>query len=147
MDRPKPLGRTAYRWFFETQMRWADTDVYGHMNNVRHHEYFDTALGMALITHGALTDAPDEPIGLVARNEADYFAEIVFPARIAVGVRVERIGRTSLTWGFGLFADEAATTAARGRFVHVYVSRKNRRPAPLSEALLACANALLVEQT
>jgi acyl-CoA thioester hydrolase len=143
-ERPQPDDRAAYPWHFVTRMRWGDADVYGHLNNARYIEYFDTALNVALIEHGALDLSPDArgPIGLVARNEADFFSEVTFPAAISVGVRVERIGRTSLAWGFGLFACDEPLAAARGRIIHVYVERRSRRPARLAGKLLTCAEAL-----
>lgn len=146
-ERLQPLTRRAYPWHVETCLQWADSDLYGHLNNVAYLAYFDTALNMALVEHGALDVAQGAggPIGLVVQSGAQYFAEVTFPSRLHIGVRVEAIGRTSLTWGFGLFARDGETCAARGNFVHVYVDRKTRRPTPLSPALLACAQALFAD--
>lgn len=140
-----PLG--VFPHVVDTQLQWADSDVYGHLNNVAYLAYFDTALNLALVEHGALDIAPSGAglIGLVARSEAQYFAEVTFPARLRIGVRVEAIGRTSLTWGFGLFVREKPLCAARGTFVHVYVDRRTRRPQPLNPPLLDCARALFVD--
>ena len=143
-ERLPALPLSAYPYVVETQLQWADSDIYGHLNNVAYLAYFDTALNMALVEHGALDVTPggDGLIGLVAQSGAQYFAEVTFPSRLRIGVRVEAIGRTSLTWGFGLFARDRPLCAARGNFVHVYVDRQNRRPQPLSPALQACAQAL-----
>lgn len=144
------LERGAYPWQMQAVLQWADSDIYGHLNNVAYLKYFDTALNMALIDYGALDLSPDatDPIGLVVQNGAQFFSEVTFPCRLTIGARVEKIGRTSLTWGFGLFAGDDPLCAARGSYVHVYVDRQSRRPTPLTAALAACAQALLVsEQT
>lgn len=142
--RLSPLPRSAWPWHQETLLQWADSDLYGHLNNVAYLKYFDTALNMALIAHGALDLRPGakDPIGLVVQNGAQFFAEITFPTRLWVGARVESIGRTSLTWGFGLFAEGQELSAARGQYIHVYVDPVSRRPVPLTPQLLACAKAL-----
>ncbi|MCC5971039.1 MAG: acyl-CoA thioesterase [Pararhodobacter sp.] len=148
-QRLHPLPKKAFPWFIETQLQWTDSDLYGHLNNVSYLAYFDTALNMALVEHGALDPTPSGqgPIGLVVQNGAQFFAEVAFPSRLHIGVRVESIGRSSLTWGFGLFARDAALCAARGYFVHVYVDRDTRRPQPLGPSLSRCAEALFVDPT
>lgn len=144
-SRLEALPRAAFPWQMQSVLQWADSDIYGHLNNVAYLKYFDTALNMALIEHGALDLSPaaTDPIGLVVQNGAQFFAEVTFPCQLTIGARVEAIGRTSLTWGFGLFAGDAPLCAARGTYVHVYVDRNGRRPLPLTPAILACAQALL----
>lgn len=141
------LERRAYPWQMQSVLQWADSDIYGHLNNVAYLKYFDTALNMALIDHGALDLSPTatDPIGLVVQNGAQFFSEVTFPCRLTIGARVEKIGRTSLTWGFGLFAGDDLLCAARGSYVHVYVDRLTRRPIALTPALAACADALLAQ--
>src|SRR5690606_738101 len=143
-ERLSATPRSAYPWHQETVLQWEDSDIYGHLNNVAYLKYFDTALNMALIEHGALdlSSGATDPIGLVVKNGAEFFSEITFPTRLWVGARVERVGRTSLTWGFGLFAADKELCAARGTYVHVYVDRKTRRPVELTDKLIACAQAL-----
>ncbi|MDO5527922.1 MAG: acyl-CoA thioesterase [Paracoccus sp. (in: a-proteobacteria)] len=142
--RLSPLPPGAYAWHHELTPDWADSDIYGHVNNVAYLSYFDTTMNLALVEHGALdlTARASGPIGLVVQNGAQFFHEINFPARICVGVRVEAIGTTSLAWGFGLFDTQRNICAARGRFVHVYVDRETRRPTPLTPALKICAETL-----
>nr|WP_272214644.1 acyl-CoA thioesterase [Marinicella sp. W31]MDC2880272.1 acyl-CoA thioesterase [Marinicella sp. W31] len=116
-ERLPPLSPGAYAWLYETAPQWNDCDIYGHVNNVSYLSYFDTAMNIALLEHGALDLAAEAegPIGLVVQNGAQFFKEITFPARLGIGVRIEAIGRTSLTWGFGLFEQPDATCCARGR--------------------------------
>lgn len=140
--RPAPEGRTAFPRLYVMQTRWNDVDRYGHMNNVVYLEYFDSALNRALIEAGALDLAGAGAIGIVASVGCDYFSEVSYPDEVEVGVRVTRIGTSSLAWGFGLFRAGAPLTAAVGRTVHVYVDRTSRRPQPLGPALRALAETL-----
>lgn len=144
--RPAPDGRTAFPRFYTMQTRWNDVDRYGHMNNVVYLEYFDSALNRALIGAGALDFSGTGPIGIVANVGCDYFSEVSYPDEVEVGVRIERIGSSSLTWGFGLFRAGAPLAAAVGRTVHVYVDRASRRPQPLTPTLRAFAEALYAPQ-
>ncbi|MET4104595.1 acyl-CoA thioester hydrolase [Roseovarius sp. MBR-78] len=148
-ERLDALTLNAFPHVVDTLLQWSDSDVYGHLNNVAYLAYFDTALNVALVELEALDISPQGEglIGLVAQSNAHYFSEVTFPSRLRVGVRVEAIGRTSLTWGFGLFSRENLICAARGTFVHVYVDRQTRRPQPLSPALLSCATALFMDPT
>ncbi|MFG1301593.1 thioesterase family protein [Xanthobacter sp. V3C-3] len=142
--RPAPEGRTAFPRLYVMQTRWNDVDRYGHMNNVVYLEYFDSALNRALIEAGALDLAGAGAIGIVASVGCDYFSEVSYPDEVEVGVRVTRIGNSSLAWGFGLFRAGAPLTAAVGRTVHVYVDRTSSRPQPLGPALRALAETLHV---
>lgn len=137
--RPKPEPRSAYREFYAMQTRWSDMDIYGHVNNVVYMQYCDAALNRALINAGALELKGTTPIGIVARNQTNYFSEISYPDNVEIGVRVEHIGNTSLLWGFGIFRAGEELTAAKSEYVHVYVDRLTRRPVKLTPALQALA--------
>jgi acyl-CoA thioester hydrolase len=120
-----------------------DNDVYGHVNNVVHYSFFDTAVNGWLIEQRALDFRAGAVVGLVVHTECDYFDEIAFPQTIDAGLRLLRLGRSSVTYEVGLFADDAPRAAAVGRFVHVYVDRATRQPvAALPPALQAAALAL-----
>jgi len=142
--RPKAEPRSAYREFYQMQTRWSDMDIYGHVNNVVYMQYCDAALNRSLIAAGALDLLGSTPIGIVARNSTNYFAEISYPDNVAVGVRVEHIGNTSLLWGFGIFKDGEELAAAKSEYVHVYVNRDSRRPVALSRELRQLAERLYV---
>lgn len=142
--RPTAHHRRDYRRFFDMETRWNDMDLYGHMNNVVYMEYFDSALNRALIGAGALDLHGDGPIGVVAQSYTHYFSEVAYPDRVTVGVRVDRIGNTSLSWGFALFREDEERAAAQGGYVHVYVDRKTRRPVPLGPQHRAIGERLLV---
>ena len=134
--RPAAPARTAYPHFCALQTRWSDNDVYGHVNNVIYYSYFDTAVNRWLIDAGALDIQGGNTIGLVVETQCHYFAPLAFPQPIEAGLRVAHVGRSSLRFEIGLFAEGAAQAAAAGHFVHVYVDRTTRRPVALPAALL-----------
>lgn len=112
-----------------------DNDIYGHVNNAVHYSYFDTAVNRYLIDTGALDLQNGAVIGLVVETGCSYFKEIAFPERIAAGLRVTWIGRTSVRFEVALFREDDEFAAAQGHFVHVYVDRTTRRPVDLPDAL------------
>ena len=112
-----------------------DNDIYGHVNNAVHYSYFDTAVNRYLIETGALDLQNGSVIVLVVETACSYFKELAFPDRISAGLRVTRIGRTSVRFEVALFREDDEFAAAQGHFVHVYVDRATRRPVDLPEAL------------
>ncbi len=136
-ERAAPLPRSHFRHFEAVSTRWADNDVYGHMNNVVHYACFDTAVNRYLIEAGALDIHAGAVIGLVVQTQCHYFEPLSFPQRLQVGLRVARRGGSSVHYGLGLFAEGADLSAAVGRFVHVYVDRHSRRPVALPLELRA----------
>lgn len=134
-DRPVPSARADYRAFRAITTRWMDNDVYGHMNNVVHYSLFDTAVNGWLIERGVLDIHGGDQIGLVVETGCRYFAEMAFPDVVTAGLRVARLGSSSVRYEVGLFRNDEETAAAEGFFVHVYVDRQSRRPKPLGEAL------------
>jgi acyl-CoA thioester hydrolase len=145
--RPQPEPRSAYRLFRPVATRWADNDVYGHINNVVYYSYFDTAVNGHLIEAGALDVHAGAVIGLVVQTHCDYFAPLAFPQALEAGLRVAHRGRSSVRYEIGLFAAGDALSAAAGHFVHVYVDRATRRPAPLPAPLLAALTPLMGDRS
>jgi acyl-CoA thioester hydrolase len=138
-----PDARASYRAFRPITSRWMDNDVYGHVNNVVYYSWFDTAVNAHLIEHNALDIHHGEVIGLVVETQCSYFAPLAFPQTIHAGIRVARLGTSSVRYEVGLFAEGADTCAARGHFVHVYVDRATRRPVPLPLALKTVLETLI----
>jgi acyl-CoA thioester hydrolase len=134
-DRPLPELRAAYRHFRTITTRWMDNDVYGHVNNVQYYSFFDTVVNGYLIAQGALDPERSAVIGLVVETKCNYFESLSFPDDVQAGLRVGRLGATSVRYEIGLFRGDAAQAAAQGHFVHVYVDRATRRPVPLPEPL------------
>ena len=142
--RPHAEPRDAYRAFRTITTRWMDNDQYGHVNNVIYYSWFDTAVNAHLIEQGALDTAGGSTIGFVVETQCHYFAPLAFPQNVVAGIRVANMGSSSVRYEVGLFAEDGATTAARGHFVHVYVDRATQRPVPLPDALKAVLAPLLV---
>ena len=127
-SRPQPESRSAFKVFRRIDTRWMDNDVYGHVNNVVYYSWFDTAVNAHLIEQGALDIHHGETIGLVIETQCNYFAPLAFPQTIEAGIRVAKMGGSSVRYEIGLFAQGEDLCAARGHFVHVYVDKENRRP-------------------
>ncbi|HYP72235.1 MAG TPA: thioesterase family protein [Variovorax sp.] len=143
-SRPTPNLRSSYPVFRAIPTRWADNDMYGHVNNVVYYSWFDTAVNALLIERGALDIQQGEVIGLVVETQCNYFSSLAFPQTVEAGVRVAHAGTSSIRYEVGLFAQGADTAAAQGHFVHVYVDRATQRPVPLPRALREVVDALRV---
>lgn len=129
--------RDEYAEFYRMQTRWMDCDIYGHVNNVVHYSLFDTAVNGWLIENGLLDPHGGESYGLVVETGCRYHAEMRFPARVAAGIRVGRLGNSSVRYEIGLFADDEDLAVAEGFFVHVHVARLTHRPVRISGRLRA----------
>jgi acyl-CoA thioester hydrolase len=125
--------RDAYPVWRELATRWADNDAYGHVNNVVHYSWFDTAVNAWLIDNGLLDIAAGDPIGLVVETGCRYAGALTYPEPVEIGLGVERLGGSSVSYRLGVFGKGADEAAAEGHFTHVYVGRESRRPVPLPE--------------
>ena len=133
MTRPTPNSLESYPHHLTLPTRWADNDVYGHVNNSVYYFYFDTVVNRWLIDNGLLEIGTSETIGLVVGTSCDYFSPISFPDKIVAGLRAAKVGSSSVTYEIGLFRNDETTASAQGSFVHVYVDEKTRRPVKISE--------------
>lgn len=142
--KPARPSRNQFRAFWPIATRWADNDVYGHVNNVQYYAFFDTAVNGALVREGLLDIDGSPIVGLVVETTCTYFHSVAFPDLLEVGLAIERIGSSSLTYRLAVFRSGEADAAAAGRFVHVYVDRKSQRPVPLPALLRRYAEGLLI---
>jgi acyl-CoA thioester hydrolase len=140
--RQQRLGRDAFGLFRTVPTRWADNDVYGHVNNVVYYAWFDTAVNAWLVEGGFLDIAGSPVVGLVVETTCSYFESVAFPEAVEVGLGVERLGNSSVTYRIGIFREGGERAAAQGRFTHVYVDRGTQRPAPIPADLRAALEAL-----
>ena len=145
-DRPQPELRSAYRHFRSISTRWMDNDVYGHINNVQYYSFFDTVVNGYLIEQGALDPLDGAVIGLVVETKCNYFESLSFPDEIHAGLRVARIGASSVRYEIGLFRQGDDEPAATGHFVHVWVDRVTQRPVPVPSAIRAALEQLVAER-
>jgi acyl-CoA thioester hydrolase len=137
--------RSSFAHCFPIQTRWADNDVYGHVNNVTYYSYFDTAVNSWLIDHGALDIHGDQVVGYVVETGCAYFSPVAFPDVLQVGLRVARIGRSSVRYEVAVYRNDEPLPAAAGHFVHVYVDRGSGRAAAIPERTLRALQGLVME--
>lgn len=136
--------RERYAHFDPITTRWLDNDAYGHVNNVVYYAWFDSVVNRWLIERGLLDIHAGPVIGLVVETHCQYFASATFPDTIHAGLRVARIGSSSVRYEVGLFRGADHEAAAQGYFVHVYVDRQSRRPVPLPQRLREALQALVM---
>ncbi|WP_395624065.1 acyl-CoA thioesterase [Sphingomonas daechungensis] len=128
MSRTPAATRSDFKTWRKMTTRWADNDAYGHVNNTVYYEWFDSAVNAWMVENGMLEIAHGDPIALVVETRCTYAAPLAFPQPIEVGLAVSAIGRSSIRYRIGIFAEGAVTAAAEGEFVHVVVDRASRRP-------------------
>ncbi len=148
MSTRHPPGRRAdYRWFHEITTRWMDNDVFRHVNNVIYFSWFDTAVTYWESTHNVV-DLLDGPIHcVVAEVQCRYYSSVAWPDRISVGIRVGRIGNSSVRYEIGIFRNTDDIAAAEGYFVHVFVERGSQKPAAIPEASRRILQTVSTEET
>jgi acyl-CoA thioester hydrolase len=144
-ERIRPAGRGDFPHFLTITTRWMDNDAYGHINNVVYYSYFDTVVNAYLIGKGVLEIGKSAAIGLVVETGCHYFSSLAYPDVVHAGLRVARLGGSSVRYEIGIFGNAEPLSAARGHFVHVYVDQATRRPVPLPAALRAALEPLLVQ--
>jgi acyl-CoA thioester hydrolase len=131
MTRTPPPRRADFRYFVPITTRWMDNDAYGHVNNVIYYSWIDTAVNRFLIDHRLLDIGESPVVGIVAETGCRYLAQIAYPDPVTVGLRVGRLGRSSVRYEVAVFRAEDEAASAEGHFVHVYVDRATMRPVPI----------------
>jgi acyl-CoA thioester hydrolase len=127
--------------------RWADNDIYGHVNNVEYYAFFDTIINAYLIEEGGLDIHGGAVIGLCAESHCSFQAAMAFPEVVDAALRVGRLGNSSVRYEIGLFREGVEEPAATGSFVHVFVDRETRRPVAIPAPVRAALERVLVEAT
>ncbi len=134
MTARQPETRDGYVHFSRITTRWNDNDVYGHVNNVVYYSYFDTVVNKFLIDGKCLDLQQSSIVGLVVETQCQYFRPITFPDTVDAGIRVAKLGSSSVRYEVGLFRNDDHQTAAQGHFVHVYVDRLTNKPVTIPDA-------------
>ena len=145
-DRVTPESRKDYRWFTPITTRWHDNDLYGHVNNVTYYAFFDSVANRFLVEEGGLDIHGGDTIGLVVNSGCNYFAALAFPESLQGGLRVNRLGNSSVEYGIAIFRDGDNRAAAQGHFVHVFVDRQSRQSVAIPAALRKALQTLAPEQ-
>lgn len=140
MSRPHAHQRSDYLHFVDLTTRWADNDIYGHVNNVMYYSYFDTTANTYLIEHGGLDIHQGDVIGLVVDSGCSYFAPLAFPNRLQGGLRIAHIGSSSVRYEIAIFKTGEDHAAAQGHFVHVFVDRDSRKPVAIPDHMRTALN-------
>ena len=136
--------RSDYKRLTPIQTRWNDNDVYGHVNNVVYYAYFDTIINEVLIQDGKLDIHAGAAIGLCVESQCKYLAPAAYPDRLEGGLRIAKLGRSSIVYELGIFKEGREEPIAEGRFVHVFVDREGRRPTPLPDRLRSALEPLTI---
>lgn len=129
--------RSDYRHFHAITTRWMDNDAYGHVNNVVYYSWFDTVVNQFLIANAALDIERSPVIGLVIETQCNYFASVAFPDPVTAGLRVTKLGNSSVRYEVGIFRGDEDSASAQGHFVHVYVDRVSRKPSAIPDKMRA----------
>jgi acyl-CoA thioester hydrolase len=143
-EETKPQRRADYPHLLAIPTRWLDNDVYGHVNNVQYYAFFDTVINRWLIEEGGLDIHRGQVIGVCAESHCRFDAPIAFPATIDAGLRVGKVGGSSVRYEIGLFRGGSDEPLASGWFVHVFVDRDTRRPAGIPEQVRESLERLVV---
>ena len=126
--------------------RWSDNDIYQHVNNVVYFSYFDTAVNQNLVELGILSIGNSDVVGFVVSNQCQFFASISFPDTVYVGLSVEKIGHSSVTYRLGIFKNNENSLSALGTYTHVYVDRNTQRPVAIPLKTREMFESLLIER-
>ena len=127
--------RDRYPHFLSIQTRWSDNDIYGHVNNVTYYSYFDTVVNCFLIDQGGLDIETDSVIGMAVETMCKFSKPLAYPEVLEAGLRVGKLGNSSVRYEIGIFQEGAVEAAAMGHFVHVFVDRATGKPAPIPDAI------------
>lgn len=135
--KPQEFQKSHFPFFKTVNTRWADNDIYGHVNNAVYYQYFDSVINAYLIAEGGLDIHDGDAIGFMVRSECDYFAPMAYPSDVVVGLGVEKLGNSSVQYRLGLFTEDDDAPAAIGSMVHVFVDRASNRPVPIPDSIRA----------
>tara|TARA_E500000331_G_C16799759_1_gene516073 strand:+ start:158 stop:589 length:432 start_codon:yes stop_codon:yes gene_type:complete len=136
------FSRSDFKWFIDLQSRWMDNDAYGHINNVIYYAWFDTAVNRFLVDNELLDYQNDTVHGIVIESKCTYLKEFTYPDVAQAGLKLQRLGNTSVAYEIGLFHVGDDDAAALGYLVHVYVDTQTRQPVRVPDTVRAGIEAL-----
>ena len=146
---PDKLTSSDFPVLWPVGTRWADNDMFGHLNNAVYYQLFDTAINAWINTGTGLDPITTPLLGIVAESGCRYFSELGFPESLVVGLAVTRLGNSSVTYRLGVFrsTDGAEPTTALGHWVHVYVDRTSRKPVPIPDTIRSLLSTAVVGES
>jgi acyl-CoA thioester hydrolase len=134
MSKLEAPDREQFPHFRTISTRWKDNDIYGHVNNVEYYSFFDTVINAWLIEEGGLDIHSGDTIGVCAESHCRFLASVEFPQAVEAGIRLGKLGNSSVRYEIGLF-DDQGKPLAEGWFVHVFVDRESRVPGLMPESI------------
>ncbi len=141
-ERAAPAPREGFAIFYSLNTRWADNDIYGHINNVAYYAFFDSVVNRFLIEEGGMRPGKDNVVGYVVNSSADYFSPLTYPQELDLGLRIARLGEKSVTWEIGVFGQGAELSSVTGRFTHTFVDREANKSAVIPSSIRRAIAAL-----
>jgi len=138
--------RASYRYFTDITTRWMDNDIYGHINNVVYYSYFDSVANKYLIEEGGLDIKNSQVVGFVVASNCQYKSPIAYPQVIEAGLRVNRLGNSSVEYGIGIFQQDSSVASAMGTFTHVFVDRSTDKPVAIPASIRSALEAVLIKE-
>ncbi len=146
MSDGKTEKRENYLHFLAIPTRWMDNDVYGHVNNVVYYSYFDTVINDYLMAEGGLDFSAGDVVGIAVETMCRFHKSLIFPDLVDAGLRVGKLGNSSVRYEIGLFRAGDAEPAATGHFVHVFVRRLEQVPVPVPGPIRSALERLTVKK-
>jgi acyl-CoA thioester hydrolase len=147
MPQKPQVTRAEYSRFLSLPTRWMDNDVYGHVNNALYYGFFDSAINHYLIAEGGLDINSGQAIGFAVESQCQYLQPLAFPEVVEVGLRVGKLGNSSVRYELAIFKHGETYAAAVGYFVHVFVDRQTQRPVPMPESIRTALTRLIMTTT
>jgi acyl-CoA thioester hydrolase len=138
--------RSDYKYFSSMTTRWMDNDIYGHVNNAVYYSYFDSVTNKYLIEKGGLDIHNSDVIGFVVASDCQYRSPVAYPELLDAGLRVNKLGNSSVEYGIAIFKEGARQASAMGTFTHVFVNRSTDKSVPIPRDLRVALDALLVKE-
>jgi len=147
MSQKPQIPRSEYLHFLALPTRWMDNDNYGHINNALYYAFFDTAINEYLIAEGGLDIKAGAVVAFAVESQCQYLRPLAFPGVIDVGLRVGKLGNSSVRYELAIFKQDETYAAATGYFVHVFVDRETQRPVPIPQPIRTALERLILQRS
>jgi len=143
MTQKPQISRAEYPHYTSLPTRWMDNDIYGHVNNALYYAFFDTAINEYLIAEGGLDITAGTVVAFAAESQCQYLRPLAFPGTIEIGLRVGRLGNSSVRYELAIFKQGETLAAAAGYFVHVFVDRQTQKPVTIPTQIRSALERLI----